>query len=136
MPKVSFVESNVLKTTQLAKFVGESGLVAGRSNGLPVREEGSCWLDTSSVGLYLPTPKPRRKFFWLITMSREWGWIGNIYTSNHEKGANNKNWVMEVYGRENVDRLKDLAEKVMEKFGVDVHIRLEREKTEWSWYSV
>ena len=105
MPKVSFAESNALKTHRLAQFVRENGLVDGRDNGFVIRQL-HVGRDNNSVGLFLPTPR-QRKFLWM-TLSCEWGHIGNIYTSDAHKRANNKNWVMEVHGRENLDRLNDI----------------------------
>ena len=128
-PKVSFVVSNHLRTAELARFVSASGLHAGRDNGHSCREEENP-RDYYSVGLYLPIPRPHRKLLWFAAC-QEWGWIGTIYTSSKERGANNKNWVMEIFGRENVDRLKALAERVAVEFGVSVHVRLEHDITYW-----
>lgn len=118
MPKVSFAESNKLKIPEIVRFVLENGLVA--------KGNDACY----SVQIRLPTPRPHAKILW-FTMCWAWGQIGNIYISNQDKGANNKNWVIEVCGRENVDHMKTLAEKISKKFNVNVHVRLEEEKTRW-----
>ena len=119
-------ESVAMKTRKLAQFIRESGLIAGRSNGVPWRDDGmGNELDAVSIGLYLPTQRSHRKVFG-FTICREWGYVGKIDT---------KDWMLVVYGRENVDRLKDLAEKMAQKFGADVHVCLEREETRWECLS-
>ncbi len=56
--------------------------------------------------------KPRRRF------------MGVLWFSNEPRGASHNNWVLEVYGDQNVAFLTGVAERLAEQFGASVHLKL------------
>jgi len=53
--------------------------------------------------------------------------IGTLWLKNDVRNAHHKKWVLEVYGRVNVDRLRTIADELARHFNVEVHVRLESE---------
>ena len=54
--------------------------------------------------------------------------IGRIFFNNKPRGAEvGKRWVLEVYGREYVEELRELAEELSSRYGVDIDVRLKSE---------
>ena len=41
-------------------------------------------------------------------------------------GAHGKNWVLHVYGRQNMDKFVDVAKELAEDLRVNIHVRLEK----------
>jgi hypothetical protein len=56
-----------------------------------------------------------------------------LSVDSEEKKATPKNWVFEVYGRSNVDFVKDLAEELFSVYQVKIHIRLESENPQFEF---
>ncbi len=54
--------------------------------------------------------------------------IGEIFFADKDRRANHKEWLIEVFGRQHVPFFMALAEKLSERFGVDVHVRLKSEE--------
>ena len=62
-------------------------------------------------------------------------WIKDSTCSPERRvGAKGGNWVVEVFGREHIDRITELSEKMASEFGVKVHVRLEREESKPARY--
>ncbi|OGM97938.1 MAG: hypothetical protein A2735_00900 [Candidatus Yanofskybacteria bacterium RIFCSPHIGHO2_01_FULL_41_21] len=71
-----------------------------------------------------------KKFLW-------WKWQGlpkfrlaTLWIQYPIVGAHGKNWVLHVYGRQNMDQFVNLAKELAEDLQVDIHVRLEKEE-EW-----
>ena len=77
-----------------------------------------CLLSIVTVGIYMPNR-----------------WIGTLWYSDHQKGATNRNWVLEVYGEGNMPTFELIAESLSEKFGVGIHVRLEDLKPRYHVYA-
>ena len=55
--------------------------------------------------------------------------IGELWLDNEEMGAEYDNkWVLDVYGKENIPKLKELMIKIADKYDVPISIKLAREK--------
>ena len=76
-----------------------------------------------------------RKFLW-------WRWQGcpkfrlvTLWIQYPTVGAHGKNWVLHVYGRQNMDKFVDVAKELAENLRVNIHVRLEKEDEEWILYA-
>ncbi|HEX5774412.1 MAG TPA: hypothetical protein VFY28_00400 [Candidatus Paceibacterota bacterium] len=104
------------------------------SHAIPLRTKVLQWLDSQgedtedTVGgtIYLLTASSEpRKFLW-------WSWmhcrrlvIAQIHFDDKGlKAVPSKNWVIDVYGEDHLETVKDMAGKLSSKFNVKVHIRL------------
>ena len=74
----------------------------------------------------------RRRSFWLFEGTREVKCRAAELIFCHHKIKNlkaDKEWLMRVYGREFLEKCRALAKGLADKFDVDIHLRLETEKT-------
>ena len=115
------VTTAVSKAIQVAKYFREFGYgsVAAR------REER-----VQRVLLYLPVHREIRIFSWTLPFkSRDYFYhVADFWIENLKFNAvENKNWVVHVYGEENLRSIEEHAKKLSERFKVTVHLRLERE---------
>ncbi len=130
MGKVSFTESLSVSGRKVAGVLATKGFVIASCCGCA--EEIS---DTSSIGLLVDNPnRPVGGRFLGFGGKRRRDFVGVLWLSNEVRRANHKNWVLEVYGRENVARLQKIAEELARDFEVDVHVRLEREKVSSEYF--
>lgn len=61
---------------------------------------------------------------------------GNLFINNDTRGARpNENWILEVYGRENVSELTEVLGEISNPFGVSVHIILGDEQPRKETYT-
>ncbi|MFH1657181.1 MAG: hypothetical protein ABH919_01825 [bacterium] len=68
--------------------------------------------------------------FWFVPFFRPKQrkiFVGTIWLDTHE-GTNKKNWVFNVYGRENFKKWTPLAKKLSEDFNIKITLRLVGEK--------
>ncbi len=55
--------------------------------------------------------------------------IASLFLSCSKVGAETKkNWVFHVFGRDNVEKIKEISEDLSKMFKLNIHVRLEREK--------
>lgn len=61
--------------------------------------------------------------------------IARLWIDNEPRKANKERFVLEVYGKNNIDRLLELANLLKQTFDVDVHVKLvgEAEQKELFW---
>lgn len=101
---------------RLRSFLREEGYWAGSCIGTI-----SSWDLTERAdqfGLIIPPIKRySRKFLWFKTRNRG-QFIGVVWLNNSPRDASLKQWVIEVYGRENLSQLIELANKLKEEFNV------------------
>jgi hypothetical protein len=53
--------------------------------------------------------------------------VAQLWLSRPNIGANRKNWVLHVYGRNNMAEFSTQAEALARQYDVDIHVRLEGE---------
>lgn len=61
--------------------------------------------------------------------------LGRVWLSDQDFGAKpDKRWVLEVYGRQNIEELTGLIKELSEPSGVDVQVRLGSEESKFEAY--
>ena len=55
-------------------------------------------------------------------------WFGTIHFYHARYGADEKNWVFAVFGRQYLEMVKELAEGMTSAFGVKITVRLQDEQ--------
>jgi hypothetical protein len=130
MTEVSFCESNRVKAEHAIQDLLKAGYGIAFSGS---RVHGS-WSEIAnstpenlSVGILRSSPRGPIRFLW-FTFARRGQCIGTFHFSNKSMGANNRNWVLEVFGRENLPALKNLAASIARTYKRHIHIRLESEE--------
>lgn len=120
---VAFEEAPSIK---VGKFLLEKGFVLATSNGVARQS----MTNEPSVGILRPdsVTRPRRYFFGLIGGKPRREFLGTIWFNNEN------NWAFQVYGRNNIDRSKSLAEEMAARFNVKITIRLVREEPDIEKY--
>lgn len=118
-PNVTLTESSGVK----GRKIGESilrlrpDLALGDSSGRDCNGP----TETSEYSLLLG-PRPKKKWG-MFRVPREW--IG-LLSIRGEK-ANEKRWLLEVFGRSYVHSFHALATDLAREYGVEIHLRLEKE---------
>lgn len=86
--------------------------------------------DHNVVGILKPRDHIQKSFLGLKWDSKQRALhLGTLWLDNRAKGAKyHKNWVLEVYGRDNVPELTELVKELSETSGARVQIRLGSEQ--------
>jgi hypothetical protein len=75
--------------------------------------------------------KPKKYLFGLIKKEPRKIFFGTVWFNNSARGANEENWVFEVYGRKYIGLVRELAEDMALTFNVDISIRLVQEQPDF-----
>jgi hypothetical protein len=121
---VSFAESLEVigRKAAVEAICFDSKLRPATAGGVP-----SPFTECSDFGLLAEDKKIRTgAFLWWPFYARAHVGTVRLYSDFTRKEAS-KRWVLVVYGRENVERMTKLADHLAQKFGVEVHVRLEKE---------
>lgn len=130
MGKVSFTESLSVNGRKVAGVLTTKGFAIADCSGM-----ARSISETTAIGLLVDNPnRPIEGRFLGFGGRRRRDFVGVLWLSNGARRANHKNWVLGVYGRENVLRLQKLAEELVRDFDVDVHVRLERESVDAEYF--
>lgn len=122
--KVSYTESPL---QSIAKIIEQNGYQTASLIG-EYEKIGSS-LPFGGIGILDPRVKLKRG---IIFKEIRDAWPGTLWLSNKERGAvPDKNWIMEVHGRDYIGKMKELAEEISSPFGVDVDIRLSSEELQY-----
>lgn len=116
----------------VGRFLLEKGFDLATCTGVAERSLTS----TSSIGILRPDPdaKPQKRLFGLIKSKPRREFLGTVWFLNTSRRATEKNWTCEVYGRNNIDLIKSLAEEMAARFNVKITLRLVREDTDVEMY--
>jgi hypothetical protein len=103
---------------QVRDLLRDHGLVVGDTSGM-VADEPDLQMDSDTWGILLPadTPKPRRLFGIPIPLSAKQprrDFIGQIHMNTY---SSDRHWNLKIYGRQNIERMQQLALEMSEKFG-------------------
>jgi len=92
--------------------------------------------DRDAVGILKPRPPVEKKFLFFHRKVKQRAlFIGVLWLDNKLRGAKiDKTWILEVYGREYVQELTELAKELEKTHSKDIHVVLEVEKTELETY--
>jgi len=129
-PSVTFAESINIKARRVGEYTQQMypDLVLADHVGYPCKPgetgEYSFLLGPLDTRAWWQKPFIRRRLRPLI---------GRLYFRGDHVQATHKKWVLEIYGRNHVERLKALAEDLVGKFEVEIHVRLASEETHWEW---
>jgi hypothetical protein len=82
------------------------------------------------VGILKPRDSVRKSFLGLKWDSKQRAlYLGTLWLNNQTKGTkHDENWVLEVYGRDNVPELTELVKELSEPSGAHVQVRLDSEQ--------
>ncbi len=110
---------------KVGNFILTKGFDLASGTGLPSKSISN----SSSIGLLLRDRIAWGKtyLFGLIKRRPRRPFIGVIWFENELRGATEQNLVFDVYGRNNVDLAKQLADSLTVAFGVKISVRLEEE---------
>lgn len=121
--RVTYSESIKIRATKVGEYI-----YARYSKTLILADES---------GFELPCPQEVDAYSFLIPHEKPW-WqrigrtflrqkIGTLWFTNEHRKATHKEWVLEIFGRQNVERMLILAENLARDFNVKVHVRLQSE---------
>jgi hypothetical protein len=118
MPKVTTAEA---KHVKVARFLTERGFPSLGYVAPPESERAG------DMGVEIRSPEIQRRYLWRRWTEPSAFVRANLYIVDRFKGADDKNWIIHVYGRMNFESMRVLAELLSKEFQVDVHVRLEQE---------
>ncbi len=135
MDRVTVSEANSVKASKACLELVRVGYALSESHFGIAYGEAEYYASTNKlhgVGLlHGPTQKIVLGF---IPWPQRRNFVGVFYFSDKKKNANNRNWVFEVFGRENLQVIKEIAEYLAHKFEVNIHVRLETERSKEETY--
>jgi len=119
--RVTYYENSVA----VAKILRERGYYIACSTGVRKSEP-----NYNVVGILKPREPAQRSFLGFKWNSQQRAvYIGTLWLENQSRGAKlDKNWVLEVYGRDYVPELTELVKELSELHQIQVQIRLDSEK--------
>lgn len=87
-----------------------------------------------------PEAKPKKHFFGLTTEYPRRVFLGVVWfkhdknNPNESRGADEKNWVLRVYGREAIELVNSLAKEMASAFGINIFLRLVQEESRFEMF--
>ena len=103
---------------KVARLLREQGFDLANCAGYALRQEDI--KAGNSLGILKKTETKRFLFF--ISLKSRRKHIGNIWFREH--GANDKQWVLEIFGRDNVPTLQPVAVLISQTYSMVVKIKL------------
>ncbi|MFH0949371.1 MAG: hypothetical protein V1802_02695 [Candidatus Aenigmatarchaeota archaeon] len=89
------------------------------------------------IGILEPRAPVSRNFLGIKWHERQRAlYLGTLWLTNPAIGASEEQWVLEVYGRDNVPKLTELVRELSEPFHVKVEVKLEKESPKLERYFV
>lgn len=124
-PSVSYVESLPVigRKAAAAALTFDQNLRFANEDGVPMDELVECF----EFGLLAEDKQVPKRNFFLWTFYRRAHIVTISLRNDPGQKSAGKRWLMNVYGRSNVERLTKLAEYLSARFDVEVHVRLESE---------
>jgi hypothetical protein len=83
----------------------------------------------SAIGLLDADSAPQLSWWQKITQHSRRRFMGVLWFSNEARSATHSKWMLEVNGDQDVTFLTEVAEKLAQRFGVSVHVKLISERT-------
>jgi len=110
----------------VAKYLRARGYEIASLIGVRVREPSK-----DVIGILKPRPPLVRFFFFRVKQRALF--IGVLWFTS--RGADpEKLWILDVYGRENIKEMTELAEKLSQEFSVSIRVILDKERTDLESY--
>ena len=131
--KVEFVDYKDLPSSTVGKFLLSKGFDLASCLG-----DASDSFDPNSLGILRKDPdaKPISYLFGLKKREPRRVFLGTVWFSSSARGADERNWVFDVYCRKHVELVEQLAEEMASLFNVKISIHLvsdePRVETYWS----
>lgn len=137
MGEVSFTEANLnlVMGAKAARELVQKGFVLADTLGIAV--DGRIPKQIASLGLLRGQEFEVKRFLGgLISRNvrRRRDHVGNIYFSNACRGVKNKNWSIDIYGRENVEEFKQIAEFFSKTYAVNIDVQILSESPQQKRY--
>ena len=120
--KKSAVSYQEALSLRVGEFLRHEGFAPATTNGTEVKDLYDCdelgVLDTDQA------LEPTEHLFGLIKRPQRRKFMGVIWFRNGARDADRKKWVIEVFGREHVETMKQMAEDLASVFNVKISMRL------------
>jgi hypothetical protein len=123
-PRVTYAESRKILATRAGEYIVKHHPELTLADSSGSEECGPGEVHSYSFVLPYETPWWKRKL-WHYARRR----IAVLWFSHSHKASHGK-WVLEVFGRKYVDRMRALAEELAPIFEIEIHVRLESELEE------
>lgn len=130
--RMAFVDYQESLSIKVGKWLLQKEFYPADHSGMATQslvqtdELGILWRD--------PEAKPRKYLFGLIKQEPRRGFIGTVWFSNSARGANEQNWLFEMYGRKHIELVRQLTEEMSSSFNVKISLRLVREQPDVETY--
>ena len=123
MKKMESVDYKEPYSIKVGKFLLSKGFTLSSWTGCA----SDSLVDSCVVGILYKEPKaePRKYLFGLLTRKPLRAFIGTLRFRG--MGSSEERWVLEAYGRQHVELLRQLAEEIASTFNAHISIRLECE---------
>ena len=107
----------------IAETLREKGYEVASCSGMRQTEP-----DHNVIGILNPKNSIQKSFLGIKGYKRA-SFLGTLWLENESRGAEeNKKWVLEVYGRENIPELTELVKELSGPSGVRVQVILDSEQ--------
>jgi len=126
--RISYHES---PTYAIARTLKDKGYQIADSTGMRVSEPSH-----DVLGILEPRNPIEKSFLGFKWNKKQRAlYEGTLWINNQARGAKpDENWVLEVYGRNNVPKLTELVRELSEPKGVSVQVRLDSEQARVETY--
>jgi len=119
--KVSYHESLIYA---IAKTLKDKGYQIADCGGMEVSEP-----QHDVLGILKPRDSVEKSFLGFKWYRKQRAlYLGNLWIDNQARGASPQNWVLEVYGRDNIPKLTELARELSEPTEASVQVILDSEQ--------
>jgi hypothetical protein len=124
--KVEYVEYQEALSIKVGRWLLQKGFDLASCAGVA----SSVLIEADSLGILWKDPdaKPIKRLFGLIKLEPRRCFIGTIWFNNSARGTGEQKWILEVYGREHIAWLRQVAEEMASTFNVKICLRLVREQ--------
>lgn len=119
--KVLYSESILLDVFKsIAKFSEGKGYALGNFDGSIIEPR------VSSGVMSILEPRPSEKKIWKIEKKQKAINMGRLWF-NSRGAEESKKWIIEVFGRENIEKMEELARELFGEYSIPISIVLKRE---------
>ena len=123
--RISYYDYHESLTYAIAKTIRDKGYEIADSTGRKISEPPQ-----DALGILEPREPIEKSFFGFFKRKEKQKALhtGTLWVDNYVRGAkHDKNWVLEVYGRNNVQKLIELVKEFSEPKKVSVQVSLDSE---------
>ncbi|MDD5625939.1 MAG: hypothetical protein PHG83_02120 [Patescibacteria group bacterium] len=123
--KVEFVDFKEDVSVKVSEWLLQKGYELATCTGQAISKLDKN--DNKGFGILFKNPNPSKRFLGLGKERKLY--LGDIWFRLH--GADEKNWVFEIYGSKNVECAKQLATEMTSIFDVNISVNLEQDESKF-----